>query len=294
MYTAKQFLKYHLGMDVAGRNLAVFPDDTFLVSYPRSGNTWTRFLVGNLLHPQEAVSFDNIERLIPDAEAQSSTYLRRIPRPRVIKTHQYFDHRYPRVIYIVRDPRDVAVSYYHFARKYRHITDQCSLQEFVFDFVHGRLNSASWGTWAENVGTWLAARDGDPRFLLLTYEDLSRQTETELRKIAGFLGVDNSPQRLRDVCVRSSAERMRELEKSQSNRWISTKNKRSDIPFIGSASAGQWKSALAPEAVSEIEAAWGALMVRLGYELTTNSRTECLESGSSPLPSRVLQPARSE
>jgi hypothetical protein len=40
-----------------------------------------------------------------------------MPRPGIIKSHQYFDPRYKRVIYVVRDPRDVALSQFHFHRK---------------------------------------------------------------------------------------------------------------------------------------------------------------------------------
>ena len=88
IYGARWVVKYLLGRDIAGRLLAVYPDDTFIVSYPRSGNTWTRFLVANLLRPKQAVSFANIERLVPDCEASSSRYLRGIARPRVIKSHE--------------------------------------------------------------------------------------------------------------------------------------------------------------------------------------------------------------
>src|SRR5437870_10262199 len=144
----KRIAKYALGTDIAGRNLAVYPDNTFIVSYPRSGNTWTRFLVANLLHPGEPATFLNIERWVPDSEAQSSRYLKRIPRPRVIKSHQYFDHRFKKVVYIVRDPRDVALSYYDFHRKYRQIPDGYPLTKYVSDFVAGRLSSASWCTWS--------------------------------------------------------------------------------------------------------------------------------------------------
>jgi len=42
---------------------------------------------------------------------------------RIIKSHEYFDPRSKKVIYIVRDPRDVALSYYDFSRKYRQIDD---------------------------------------------------------------------------------------------------------------------------------------------------------------------------
>jgi hypothetical protein len=44
------------GKQMAGRNLTVFPDDVFLTSYPRSGNTWTRFLIGNLIYQDEPVT----------------------------------------------------------------------------------------------------------------------------------------------------------------------------------------------------------------------------------------------
>ena len=78
IYGIKQVLKYILRRDIAGRSLAVYPDDTFIVSYPRSGNTWTRFLIANLLHPEEPATFANIERLVPDSEAQSSWSLKQI------------------------------------------------------------------------------------------------------------------------------------------------------------------------------------------------------------------------
>jgi hypothetical protein len=95
------------------RDITIFPDDVFLTSYPRSGNTWTRFLVGNLAHTEEAVTFLNVERLVPDMNKHGDYYLRHLPRPRILKSHEVFDPRYKRVIYIVRDPRDVAVSNYH-------------------------------------------------------------------------------------------------------------------------------------------------------------------------------------
>ena len=75
-----------MGTDIAGRDLRVFPDDAFIASYPRSGNTWTGFLIANLMHPERPVTFANIESVIPDATALSSRALKRVPRPRLIKT----------------------------------------------------------------------------------------------------------------------------------------------------------------------------------------------------------------
>jgi hypothetical protein len=269
IYGAKQVIRYLLGNDIAGRSLAVYPDDTFIVSYPRSGNTWTRFLIANLIHPEQAVTFANIEELIPDCEAQSSRYLKRVPRPRVIKSHEYFDHRYRRVVYIVRDPRDVVLSYYDFQRKYRQIQDGYPLAQYVRDFVGGNIGSADWGTWGENVGSWIGTRLGKTGFLLLRYEDMMAEPERALVKIAALFGIETETQLLATVVERSSAQRMRDLERSQGGEWVSTKNKRQDIPFIRSASPGGWKTQLPEVSVAEIESAWGPLMTRLGYGLIT-------------------------
>ena len=267
IYGVKVVAKYLLGLDRAERNFGVFPDDTMIVSYPRSGNTWTRFLIANLIYPSENITFSNIERLIADTSSISSRALKRIPRPRFIKTHEYFDHRYPKVVYIVRDPRDVALSYYDFQRKYRQIEDDCPIESYVKDFVHGRLISAGWGTWAENVASWVSTRKGTDKFLMLRFEDMLERTHAELDRLARFLGVSVTPEMLDKAINNSSAERMRELEKQQQDQWVATKKHRKDIPFVRVAKAGGWRKNLPESCIVEIESAWGDLMSSLGYPL---------------------------
>ena len=269
IYGMKVVVKYLLGLDRAERNFAVYPDDTFLVSYPRSGNTWSRFLIANLLHPEEEVSFTNIERLIPDTSSQPNRALKRTPRPRVIKTHEYFDPRYPKTIYIVRDPRDVVLSYYDFQRKYRQIANDYPLERYVDDFVSGCRVAAGWGTWGENAASWVYTRSHSKGFLLLHYEDMLKDTISELRRIGLFLGIEANPELLKRAIERSSADRMRELEKAEANQWVATKNHRKDIPFVRTAKSGSWKTSLPESCVREIEEAWGDLMTMLGYELAS-------------------------
>jgi len=267
IYGLKVIWSYVLGTDRAGRNFAVYPDDTFVVSYPRSGNTWTRFLIGNLVHPDTDVTFTNIETLIPDTSSQSNRALKRTPRPRIIKTHEYFDHRYPKTIYIVRDPRDVALSYYDFQRKYRQIEDGYPLKQYVDDFVHGRLISRDWGTWAENVASWISTRANQQGFLLLRYEDMMHDTVKELARVADFLGIEPTPDRLRQAIERSSADRMRALEKAEENQWVATRKHRKDIPFVRVAKSGGWRESLPESCAQKIEDAWGDVMMKVGYEL---------------------------
>jgi hypothetical protein len=273
-------LKYLLGKDVAGRNLIVLPDDVFLVSYPRSGNTWCRFLLASLISPHEPVTFKNIERLIPDIYVQPKRYLRKLPRPRTIKSHEYFDPRYKKVIYIVRDPRDVALSYYRFHLKFGRFQRDHSIEQYTDSFVAGELDN--YGSWGENVGSWLVARHDHPSFLLLHYETLAADPVAELAKVARFLGIEATTERLALAVERSSVDRMRQLEAAQADKWIVTQGRRKDIPFVGAANPGGWKSALSPESVATIEAAWSPLMLWLGYELVSPGRTS-IRPGTTPV-----------
>jgi hypothetical protein len=260
--------KLALGLNIPGRNLRVFPDDIFLVSYPKSGNTWTRFLIANLAYPERNPDFSNLNELTPDPEALGKKHLAGMARPRILKSHQYFDPRYPRIIYIVRDPRDVAVSQYHFHRKRRVIEDGHPIEAFVSRFIAGE--TTPYGSWAENVASWLSTKYGDPNFLLLRYEDMVADTHTELAKVAKVLGIAPNPARIDHAVKQSSASRMRELEAAQTLKWSSTKETRKDLPFVRAAKAGGWKSELPPAALAELEQAWGPLMKWLGYEPVTS------------------------
>jgi len=268
-YGLRLVTKYLLGLDRANRNFVVYPDDTFVISYPRSGSTWTRFLLANLVWPDKSVSFANLDQLVPATSSVSNRALNRISRPRIIKCHNYFDHRYQNVIYIVRDPRDVVLSEYRYSLKVRMIPDGYPMESFVSRFIKGEVNEYS--SWKESVGTWLAARGDRDSFLLLRYEDMVEHTTRELAKIARFLNIDASPERLSQAAERSSADNMRALEKKEGDSWIVTKGKRKDIPFVGKAKAGVWRSSLTKAGVWQIENAWGPLMTTLGYELTCDA-----------------------
>ncbi len=263
-------VKLALGLHHPGRNLAVFPDDIFIVSYPKSGNTWTRFLIANLAYPDEPANFANINRLTPDPEGLSKRQLSRQPRPRIIKSHQYFDPRYPRIIYVVRDPRDVALSQYHFHRKRTVIADDYPVERFVTRFVAGE--TSPYASWGQNVGSWLATRNNGPGFLLLRYEDMIADPTRELGKVASFLGIAPTQARLDQAVERSSADQMRKLEKTQALMWSSTRATRQDIPFVRSATPGGWKTGLPSASVAEIEDAWAPIMTLLRYDLVSKDQ----------------------
>jgi len=249
------------------RNLTIWPDDIFLVSFPKSGNTWTRFLIANLVHPEENVGFENIHRLVPDPFATAKKDFDHMSRPRVIKSHECFEPRYPRVMYIVRDPRDVVISQYHYHRKCNKIEDGYPMEKFVSRFVSG--DTCPHGSWGENVGTWLTARHNHPRFLLLKYEDMVADAGGEMTRVASFLGLNADAKRVADAVERSSAEHMRKLEKVQADQCGLTKETRKDLSFVRAAKSGGWQNELPENLVAKIEDAWPNLMNFLGYKLVT-------------------------
>ena len=248
------------------REITIFPDDVFLTCYPRSGNTWVRFLIGNLIQQDQPADFMNLEKLVPDMYRTADWVLRRLPRPRILKSHECFDPRYRKVIYLVRDPRDVAVSNYHQELKLGSIPEGYSIERFVPRWMEGQFWSRI-GSWADHVLSWVSTRQEHEGFLFLRYEDLQKDPKAELARVAAFLSRKSAPEALAKAVELSSADRMRALEAGQGSRWVSTYRTRQDKPFVRTATAGGWRSTLPADSAALIEAKWGQLMRKLGYEL---------------------------
>lgn len=279
-------VKHLFGLRRPGNRVAVWPDDILLASYPKSGNNWTRFLIANVVFPDKEVGFDNIDKLIFDPSVTTQRDFVRARRPRVIRTHGPFDPQFRRVIYIVRDPRDVAISQYHYLRKLRRIEDDYPIERFMDMFLAGDLKRKI-GSWGENAGSWLAARNRDPEFLLLRYEDLLDDTARELTRVANFVGFSSDPELIARAVERSSARKMREREKKEGQQSKLMKDTRQDLPYVRAAKSGGWKKDLPETQVARIESAWGDIMVCLGYELVTRKGGPTLSTPCSLFPIMV-------
>ncbi len=262
----KSVMDVALGRKAAGRGLTVFPDDVFIVSYLRSGSTWARFLFGNLVQ-DEPITFANVNRLVPLIYDHPDHVLRRLPR--LIKSHESFDPRYPRVIHIVRDPRDVALSLYYYNIKVGELPDGYPMDEFVDRFIAAHMADYAdrLGSWEDHTLSWCRLRKGKPGYRFVRYEDLLADTATELTRVADLIGKDVHPERIQRAVKLSSAAQMRSLEQKQWKQWETTRNTRDDIPFVREARSGTWQGKLSAVSVRKIETAWGATMEELGYEL---------------------------
>lgn len=114
--------------------------------------------------------------------------------------------------------------------------------------------------------SWLSTRRGDPRFLLVRYQDLQTQPLEEMAKIAAFLGIAANQERLAFAIKQSAADRLREMEKKQGT-CFPRRVRRGRTCRTYAAKSGGRKRQLSEASVAQIESAWGGLMRELGYEL---------------------------
>lgn len=259
----KLAIKAVLGKNYAARDAVILAGDVILTSYPKSGNTWSRFLIANLVSTKK-VNFADIENAIPDIYQHDNLFLLSIKQPRILKSHECFCPSYKKVIYIVRNPMDVAVSYYFHLIKFRQINENMPLDSFVDSFVAGELDR--YGSWGENVGSWLGAKSiSDNSFMLVRYEDLSSQPMIEMKKISTFLGYKKTNEDLRLAIDRSSLKNMKAMEKETGKSWTALKKTRTDMPFVREGKSGTGVESLSEYALNKIKNSWGEQMKSLGY-----------------------------
>jgi hypothetical protein len=260
------------------RHRGLDPKDTFVASYPRSGSTWLRFLLFEILTKCDA-GFDDVNRYIPDV-GQHGTAVPLLPKGgRVIKTHEAYRPDYKRALYIVRDVRDVALSEYAYQKAQGWIT--CAFEEFLDAFVRGTVNG--YGSWHEHVRGWLEsplAASGD--LLLVRYSDLRKDTKASLSRITGFLGVDVDPHIMEQAIHHNNVQNMRKKEDRtpQIGYDPRTKSIAEDKRFVRSGVVGGWRERLTPAQAEVLLQRAGRTLARLGFE-------EGEASGASAVPRAV-------
>ncbi|TWE00624.1 sulfotransferase domain-containing protein [Peribacillus frigoritolerans] len=240
----------------------VLDDDMFIVSYPRSGNTWVRFLIGTLYFNLK-IDWKNIEEYVQDIYHHDDSQLLKFKSPRLLKSHSSYDKRYNKVIYIVRDVRDVVISYYYWHLKMSNY--QNTFDEFFYEFIAGKCPFQDWD---KNVTSWIKNKNKvENGFLLLRYEDLKHNTFEQLKNIADFLSIQRDGAELNSAITWASFENMRRLETEQQSEVKRFKNSDHYIPFIRQGKSGNWQNILSDIQKQIIKERFGDLLYELGYEI---------------------------
>jgi hypothetical protein len=246
---------------VRARHAGLRSQDAAVVSYPKSGSTWVRFVLAAALSGSE-MDFDLVREYVPPVG-----WHRRGPAllpqgGRLVKSHEPYRRltlgAATRVIYLVRDGRDVAVSYFHHQRRIGAAWPE--IDAFAAAFLDGQVGS--YGAWQNHVAGWLAQRDRHPkRVAVVRYEDMLVSPVDTLMEVGERLSLGLRAEALAAAVAANTATEMR--AKEASSRILDTGVR--DQHFVRAASAGQWDQALSAATVLRFERDAGAALRGAGY-----------------------------
>lgn len=229
------------------------PTDLFVVSYPKSGNTWLRFIIANLIS-DELITMKNLNDFVPGIH-NFKDKINEMPHPRFIKSHFPYFKNYPKTIYIYRDYRDVLVSYYHFQVSQNHF--EGSINDFI---KSNALNN--FGSWSKHIKLALDFKKNNPdKILLLSYENLLKTPDSEIEKIIAFCNIipQKSVTKVIDLCSFNS------LQKNEKEHGKVFNNP--NLTFFRKGTSEQWKEELSPESIAKIVTENKNIFDQLGYEI---------------------------
>ncbi|MGH9187217.1 MAG: sulfotransferase domain-containing protein [Acidimicrobiales bacterium] len=247
------------------RHTGLQPADVLLVSYPKSGSTWLRFLLAHALTSREA-DFDSVRDSVPPAGRHRRGQAL-LPRGgRLVKSHEplrpYLGRRDQPVIYLVRDGRDVALSFLDHERRIGRFDGDAV--EFVDRFLAGAVGS--YGAWNDHV---LAALElehaGAHPFLRVRYEDLRQSPVAELARILEFLGIEPDPGALADIVAANTKDRMRAKEATSAFLASMTTD---GTPFVRPERPAGWSDLVPEDVRTRSERALAPVLRACGYTVT--------------------------
>lgn len=254
-------------------------DFTWITSFPKSGNTWCRYIVAHLLFDFDP-DVSRIDATIPDINNWTGSLTCEYRGAYPVKAHLVYDRLPKRMgfrnaVYIVRNPLDVIVST---ARYMEPDGDQAAVDRVVEDFIRldGTLDSwleLGFGTICENVMSWVAARDAGQPVMLVRYEDLMSDPVGSIRLIADHLGVEVDEERCRLIAEATSFDAMRSLEERQVGEGRQDMffvergfKKERNFRFMRAGKSEQFRETLNPDQIDTLAALCRPIMERFSYE----------------------------
>ena len=259
-------------------------NDAFIASYPRSGNTWLRFVLFDILVSGQASGFDEVNHIIPDVGLHKPAIPLLPGSGRLIKTHEPFQKEYRKAIYLVRDARDVALSEFAYQKALGWIPDD--FDSFLQRFVRGEVNPFS--AWHEHVPDWMDSKlASTPEFLLIRFEEMRRNTEETLVQVLDFLGVDVDRRVVTEAIANNTLKKMQEKEQKspQLSNTAPNPNGSEESRFIRSGSIAGWRNRLTAEQSRLIEDKAGPVLERMGYPIGDAATQK--QDVAAPMPSAV-------
>lgn len=245
------------------RRLADYSDRPiiYITGYPRSGTTWACRSLAHAIGCPSLGMIEKDEEFATDLAAEGfdrkGDYVVRKSHFSLPRHHEsHGDLPMAAIVLAVRDPRDVAVSCWHYwmggktkAGLTKCVRQLCGLEGRVSPLIWGGYGPHGTGQtgWSSFVADWLD--EGVP---IIEYERHLDNPSEELRRVVVALGLPSSKKRTAEAaCANLFAKRKRDV-------------------LMRRGIVGEWKEVLTPDMAAMIVEHCGDVMERLGYEYTTH------------------------
>uniref|UniRef100_H0Y072 Sulfotransferase n=2 Tax=Otolemur garnettii TaxID=30611 RepID=H0Y072_OTOGA len=222
-------------------------EDVLIITFPKSGTNWLIEILCLIYSKGDTKWIQSVpiwERS-PWIESEPGfAFANDREGPRLLSSHLPI-HLFPKsffsskakVIYVIRNPKDIIVSGYFFWNSVHFVKKPKSMEQYLEWFLEGNV---PYGSWFDHVRAWMSMRERE-NFLMLSYEELKRDTEGNIEKICQFLGKKVEPEELNLILKNSSFQAMRENKMSNfsilDDTYIVHKN-----PLLRKGVTGDWKN----------------------------------------------------
>lgn len=257
---------------VRRRHSGLTSQDVLLASYPRSGSTWFTFLLYESL-TQKSATFESTYNGVPGVGRQKVGPHLLEDGGRVVRSHERFHGPVKRAIYVVRDPRGVALSLYRFRLRREEFSG--TFDEFFEEFIKGRIQP--FGPWESHVGYWLEDVAGEMDIHLVRFEDLRKDPQPVLRAVLEWLGKPADADLIAQAIHNNDVEHMKNKEdrEAEGKHFGGAQNKK--IRFVNQGSTSGWDDRLSPDQLARIDERMGPMLDKLVYprtEAAASTRSE--------------------
>ncbi|XP_075059702.1 sulfotransferase 6B1-like isoform X1 [Mixophyes fleayi] len=223
-------------------------DDVLIVTYPKCGTNWSLQILQEMLFGLHNKEPTINQAMLEFGKPEICEYLKKQPSPRVFCSHLTYDNipksllEKTKILLILRNPKDTAVSYYHFTNSNPLLPTYSSWDLFFKDFISGNI---IYGSYFDHV-LGLEKHIDDGNILVLTFEDMKMDLAAEIRKISDFYGLSLTDEQIQQVENKSTFKSMKEKSSG-------THGKLGNF-FFRKGEIGDWKNLFTEEQSKEIDA----------------------------------------
>lgn len=274
---------------------------TWIASYPKSGNTWMKLFLKSYFNSSNSdfsinpkpddnfkvesfpmkSEFKNLNIQYKDfAEIaknwismqslinlnNKSNYLKTHNAMCSINGYQFTNNENTiGAIYIVRDPRDIVISYSEFLGKDIDETIEYILSDNCFEqdlFGNELYKKTIMGSWAYHYNSWKNYKSNE--IIIVKYEDMLKKPNETFFKVLNYLNKQKNikvdEKKMMNAINLTSFNNLKKLEKNEG-----FKENPSSKPFFRKGKIGEWKKILNSKQIQKIEKKFTREMEELMY-----------------------------